>query len=52
MAMPSAEKVYEYVEKGMWNAVQVRTALICKVIDQDQYDELIEKINSKSKSSK
>lgn len=46
MAMPTVDDIYTYAKEGKWNAMQIRTALICKVINQDQYDELIEIINT------
>jgi hypothetical protein len=41
MALPNYEDIKAYYLSGKWNDQMLRTALVCKSITKDQFNELV-----------
>lgn len=46
MAMPSYEVIRQYYLDGLWSDIMLRTAVVCKAITQEQYEQLLDEKKS------
>lgn len=50
MAMPSYETIAQYYREGLWNDMMLRTAMVCKAITQEQYNQLLDEKKNQGNS--
>lgn len=50
MALPSFEQIQEYYRQGLWTDSMLKTALVCKAINQSQYERLLNEKTDKASS--